>query len=206
MKNFTSLPLATSFIFILVFIGNITAQEYKMKFGKIDMDELKMTVCEKDTSASAMVLGDFGDVSFQYNRTEGYFEVYLKRFTRIKIFNKNGYEWADHEISLYDDNNITEDVTFLKGYTYNLENGKLVKSKLTKESTFQEKTQKNWKTKKFSMPNVREGSIIEYSYVIKSNYIFNLPEWYFQYTIPVRWSELNISIPEYYYYNKWMKE
>ncbi|MEZ5001094.1 MAG: hypothetical protein R2727_10890 [Bacteroidales bacterium] len=50
------------------------------------------------------------------------------------------------------------------------------------------------------MPDIQDNCIIEYEYTIVSNYIRNLPEWYFQQTIPVRWSELNIEIPEYFIY------
>lgn len=205
MKNPLRQIFVISLILFTVFTGKTNAQDFKMKFGKIDMDELKMTEYDKDTSASAIVLGDFGDIDFQYNQTQKYFEIIYKRHTRIKILNKNGYKWANHKISLYDDNKIKERIASLKGYTYNLEKGKLVKDKLSKESQFLEQVSKSWKARKFTMPNVREGSIIEYTYTIKSNYIFRLPEWYFQYTIPLRWSELNVETPEYYVYKKWMK-
>lgn len=205
MQNFLKQVITVGLILLTVFTGDLNAQDFKMKFGKIDMEDLKMTEYDKDTSASAVVLGEFGDIDFQYNPTQGYFEIIFKRHTRIKILNKNGYKWADHEISLYDYNNIEERVFSLKGYTYNLEKGKLVKDKLTKQSQFEERKSKYWNAMKFTMPNVREGSIIEYTYTIKSNYRFNLPEWYFQYTIPVIWSELNVETPEYYIYKKWMK-
>ena len=51
------------------------------------------------------------------------------------------------------------------------------------------------------MPNVKEGSIIEYKYTIKSPYISNFPEWKFQRSIPVNYSEYITDIPEYYFYN-----
>ncbi|MEA1898716.1 MAG: hypothetical protein U9N53_13730, partial [Bacteroidota bacterium] len=136
MKNNLRQISTIGLILFIAFTGNLNAQDFKMKFGKIDMDELKMTEYDKDSSASAVVLGDFGDIDFQYNKTQGYFEIIFKRHTRIKILNKSGYEWADHEISLYDYNNIEERVASIKGYTYNLENGKQVKDKLTKESKF----------------------------------------------------------------------
>ncbi len=205
MKNSLKQIFTIGLILFTVFTIDLNAQDFKMKFGKINMEDLKMTKYDKDTSASAVVLGELGDIDFQYNKTQGYFEIIFKRHTRIKILNKNGYRWADHEISLYDDNKIEERVASLKAYTYNLEKGKLVKDKLTKGSQFEEKKSKYWNAMKFTMPNVREGSIIEYTYTIKSNYRFRLPEWYFQYTIPVRWSELNVETPEYYIYKKWMK-
>ncbi len=63
------------------------------------------------------------------------------KHTRIKIFSKEGYEWADEEIFLYHSPSSTgkEIVGLLKGVTYNLEDGKVVKAKLTGKSIFDEK-------------------------------------------------------------------
>ncbi len=50
------------------------------------------------------------------------------------------------------------------------------------------------------MPNVKEGSMVEYSYTIQSDFLFDLREWEFQNTIPVAWSEYRVTIPEYFKY------
>jgi hypothetical protein len=52
---------------------------------------------------------------------------------------------------------------------------------------------------------VKEGSIIEYKYTLKSPYISTLPEWNFQREIPVLFSECKVNIPEYYKYNVYRK-
>jgi hypothetical protein len=52
------------------------------------------------------------------------------------------------------------------------------------------------------MPNVKEGSVIEYEYTIKSDFAFNFREWEFQKTIPVVWSEYRATIPEYFRYKQ----
>lgn len=180
-------------------------QKNDMKFGKIKIDNLNMTVYEKDTSASAVVLGDYGKVFFKYNKSDGNWYLNFERNRRIKIIKKNGYKWADHEISLYDHGNISENVSAIKGFTYNLVDGKIEKEKLTKKSQFREEVSKYYKAVKFTMPNVREGSIIEYSYNITSDYFFQFPTWQFQYSIPVIKSELVVEIPEYFRYKNLMK-
>ncbi|PIQ22753.1 MAG: transglutaminase, partial [Cytophagales bacterium CG18_big_fil_WC_8_21_14_2_50_42_9] len=52
------------------------------------------------------------------------------------------------------------------------------------------------------MPNVKEGSVIEFSYRVQSVFFFNLRDWTFQQTIPVLWSEYTTIIPEYFHYKK----
>ena len=55
------------------------------------------------------------------------------------------------------------------------------------------------------MPNVKEGSIIEYKYSIKSPFYVDLPNWNFQKSIPVNYSDYKIAIPEFYFYNPHLK-
>jgi hypothetical protein len=46
------------------------------------------------------------------------------------------------------------------------------------------------------LPAVKVGSIIEYTYTIKSDFEFNIPEWKFKNSVcPTLWSEYNVTIP-----------
>lgn len=173
-----------------------------VKFGKVELKDLQMKHYEKDTGAAAVVLCDFGNSYFKYSNESG-FQVFFERITRIKILKKSGYEWADGKIPFYRVNNSSEEeITSLKGFTYNLNGNEIVKDKLTKESVFEEKLSDNWYVKKFSMPNVKEGSVIEFSYTIKSDFFYNFREWQFQDAIPVVWSEYRAVIPEYFYFKQ----
>lgn len=192
-------------VLFVIFIVNSEAQKAPMKFGKIDKANLAMTVYEKDTSAAAVVLCDYGRSHFEYNVSQGRFKVHFDRHARIKILDHNGVNWADISIPFYNDLNLKEHVAGIKAYTYNSENGKMTKDKLGKGAQFTEKTSKNWSTIKFTLPNVKEGSIIEFKYTIISDDVFNFHDWQFQYSIPVIWSEFITDIPEYYTYNKTTK-
>jgi len=68
-----------------------------------------------------------------------------------------------------------------------------------------ESNSKYTQTCKLTLPNVKVGSIIEYSYNIRSKNIFILRKWNFQKSIPVKWSEYRVNIPEYYQYKKSLK-
>jgi hypothetical protein len=175
-------------------------QKAPIKLGDVSKQVLEMNTCEHDPDAEAVVLCDYGYRTWSYRLTDGEWIHNLKRICRIKIFNNDGYSWATETISLYDDGDIQETVGQIKGFTYNLENGKIVKTKLSKENIFKEKSGENRFRLKFTLPNVKEGSVIEFQYTVSSNFHTILEPWYFQHSIPVQHSEYIIAIPEYFRY------
>lgn len=199
MKN--QLRLITLIVLLTIYFNSI-AQKPPIKLGNVTKQEIEMTVYEPDPDADAVVLCDYGILSFKFNLGENQWENNLKRICRIKIFNDDGYKWATEQVYLYDDNRIEQSISQIKGYTYNIENGKVVKTKLSKDNIFSEKSSKFYKRAKFTLPNVKEGSVIEFSYSVNSNYLSVLDKWQFQKSIPVKWSEYLVNIPEYLTYLK----
>lgn len=187
---------------LLLAVNTLCAQTPHMKFGKPLMKDLTMTNHPLDTAAAAVVLVDYGESRFIYNKTEGGFQIQFERYTRIKIFNPDGYKWADVSVPVYNSNGNKERVSGIKGNTYNLVNGKIETTKLGKGSKFEEDLTENWTLEKFTLPNVKEGSVIEYVYTITSDFIFQLQDWQFQSTIPTVWSEYKVAIPEYFDYKQ----
>ena len=82
-----------------------------------------------------------------------------------------------------------------------MENGKVVESVLEKSMIFDEEMDTRHTEHKFTLPNVREGSIIEFYYKVRSDF-WSLPDWQFQHDIPALWSECRVSYPEYFYFKK----
>src|SRR4051812_23319684 len=172
----------------------------KIKFGKITPADFEPKLYSIDSSASAVVLADIGSTEIVGNQ-KGSFSLVFKNFRRARILNKNGYDLADVTIPIYDDGKMEEELSSLKAVTYNLENGKVVETKLdVKGSVFKDKINQNQVVKKFTFPNIKEGSIIEYEYKIHSDFTFNFQPWTFQGEYPSLWSEYTVSIPEFYYY------
>ncbi len=186
--------LVTPIILILLLVSNLQlfAQPVPMKFGDIKLSDLKMETFEADPDASVVILGDYGSVDFKLAR--GYTE--FKRHRRIKILNKAGFDWADINIQYYKDGG---GVSNIKAVTYTLENGKMEEHKLNKKAIIDEKINENYSQKKISMPNIKEGAVIEYSFTIVSKN-FGIPSWYFQTSEPTLYSEYRVKIPKYYEY------
>ncbi|WP_141384671.1 DUF3857 domain-containing protein, partial [Flavobacterium flevense] len=137
---------------------------------------------------------------FVYTQEKG-FEIELVVRTRIKIYKKEGYDWANKEVRYYLESNLKEKVLFSEAVTYNLVDGKIEKTKLKSDGEFDEVINKYWGQKKITMPNVKEGSIIEYEYTLHSPNIGSPKDWYFQSDIPVNHSEYINCVPEYFVFN-----
>lgn len=183
-----------------IFPGLAQKENPAFRFGKLPPAAFTPKVCPIDSAAHAYYLFDHGESSFLV--TPEVFKVVFERHFRIRIQDKSAFDQGDITIPLYFKSpQSEEDLIELRGITYNLENGSMVETKLEKTSIFKEKTSEHWKQVKFTMPNVREGSIIEVRYKIQSDFLFNFQGWVFQHDIPVLESEYLTAIPEQLRYN-----
>jgi len=200
MKKCTLL-LMLSFLLSAQLIAQESQEAPKIKFEKVSMEELAMKSYENDTTAEAVILYDDGNSYFTYDSEKGFMLTH-ERFVRIKILKQSGVDWGNTNVALYSYNTSREEMSTPKGTTFNLENGKIVKSELKKDAIFRERQNKYWETVRLSMPSVKVGSVIDLKYSIRTDLIWNLRSWKFQYTIPVKWSQYHVVYPEYFTYNQ----
>jgi transglutaminase-like putative cysteine protease len=191
----TYLPKALLIFFL--FSGTLTAQTTD-KFGTAKLEQLTMTSYPLDKLAEAVVLSDIGDTYFE--DTDYGFRTLFQRTTRIKVLSKAGLKYATVEIPYYFEDNVSEIVLDIDGYTYNIENGLISQSRF-QGKPFDEKINEHWMVKKFVLPDVQEGSVIEFTYKIKSPYFFNLQDWEFQRRIPTIYSEYTVRMTPFYEYS-----
>ncbi|MES2456207.1 MAG: transglutaminase domain-containing protein [Bacteroidota bacterium] len=194
------------YAFLLLFLVCFkTADAQDFEYGKVIQGDLNLKNTVLDSNANAMVIREFGTSSIRLNdqigAQHGRLYVYYKYHVKIKIFNKNGFGSGNIVIPrrIYDDGE--DEIEEIKASTSNVLNGKLVVNELDKKNIFNEKRNKFTVLTKFTMPNLAEGSIVEYSYIIRIYSIFNFKEWEFQSSIPKLHSEYIANIPALYTYN-----
>lgn len=165
------------------------------KFEKISQKDFTQTAYDIDKSANAVVLADVGSTHFVGNK-KGWFTLIFRRRIRIRLLNKQSFDLANFKIPLYNNKKDKETLELLEGFTFNESGGKIEQSELEKKDIFEEKFDKNHTVIRFAMPSVKEGSIIDINYTIKSDFLFNLQPWTFQYlSYPCLWSEYEINVP-----------
>jgi len=184
-------PLLTLILCVLFF--PVQAQNYK--FGKVSKEELTEQSYPLDSSAHAAILYKNRTTKFEYYQNQGW-RLITTIHERIKLYDKDGFQWASKTIKLY--NNNERETVSLKAFTYNLENGKVTKTKLSNKEIFEENINKYWDQKKFTMPNLNEGGIVEWEYAITSPFFWKIDDVNLQAFIPIKKIDSKVVIPEYF--------
>lgn len=190
---------------LIPFISLAGKDKDKFKVGDVDREQLEMKKSEKFPDAGALILRDKGN-TYIYLTSRGKLQVVHERHVRIKILKKNGFKHAEFNVGLYKGpQSEDEELVKVKAYTFNLEDGEIEKTRLRKRNIVKEKVSDKWEVEKFTMPQVRVGSVVDVYYKTVSPYLYNFENWAFQHEIPVKLSEYRASIPEWYSYNITMK-
>ena len=224
---FLSKPINLLIFFVIIancFAG--FAQDSPLKLGKIDKKVLEDNIIINDVKpaslenksgvgavgilkpvelnvANAIILSDYGHAYFEFD-SQGELQFYFFRQVRVKILNKNGFDWANWEIPLYIGDNEKEKLIKVKGYTYNLVDEKVEKTKFENE-IFKTNYDMHHQLAKFTFPKVKAGSVIDLEYKISSPYYHSIDPWYFQYEIPVVRSEYYFEYPDFFTFTKFMR-
>ncbi len=193
-----------SFFTGLLLLSGISLQAQDFSFGKIKKEDFAITVDKIDTAANAFVLREYGSAEVSYDKNKGPV-VQFFRHVRIKILNKEAYNYANFSIPLYKSGNDREVLMDIKGASYHLVGDKVVETEMTKANIFNENASENYAVTKAAIPQVQEGTIIEYRYRTESPFIFNLNAWEFQEDLPKIYSQYVTRIPEVFHYKANLK-
>jgi hypothetical protein len=190
-------------LLVLMFPVILSSQKAPIKWNEIPMEDLKMTTYEIEPSAPAVVLCDYGQISFDWRQYKNIF-VFYDRHVRIKILKPEGAKYARISIPfhnmLYEKLGIKNAIE-IKAKVYNLsDNGKLVGRKVKSKDIQYRDSTNSIRIAEFTFPDVKPGSIIEYDYQKPTLDLIQPESWYFQRDIPTRLSELRMRVPEAFEY------
>lgn len=194
--------------FLLQFLSPVHSQqattatiEPNLKYGKPSKEELSLTSYAPDTTATAIYLFHQGQSDFIYH--DG-FQLTTEHWVRIKILKPQGVSYADVSVPYYsptDRDEGQERASDIEGCSYNMENGKCIKTSMKRESISFERINNLYKMLKFSLPAVKEGTVIEYHYKLYSDYFSHIDNWMMQEELPMLYNQYKITIPHVFIYN-----
>ncbi len=110
-----------SLSWILLVVPKAISQEFKL--GKVSIAELEQKVHPKDSSAAAAILYKKGISRMEFDQNEG-FCIVTDVEARIKIYKKEGYNWATIHVGV--PAGKANQISITDVYTYNLIDGKIV--------------------------------------------------------------------------------
>lgn len=185
------------FILLLIPITFQAQSSFNSNDFSVTFNDLDTNFFEKDSTANAIVLYEYGN-SYIEDRT---FSLISEVKRKIKIINNKGFDKATITVLLYNNGNTKEKLRNVIATTYNLNGKAVVHTKLRESEIYEEKYNDNYTLAKFTFPSVQEGSVLTYSYTTESPYVYNYKSWEFQDDIPKLYSEYNTSIPANYEYH-----
>ena len=172
------------------------------KFGSVSKEELELTSYDLDTSAVALYLYKNYEVEVAISPERGGFVQRVNVHDRIKILKEAGKKYADYEFHYIFDNDVKEEFKGLKVETYNLEDGNIVKTKMSKKYKFDEKFADGVRRLAFTAENVKVGSVIEVTYTFETPRYSSVDDIMLQSSIPINFIETSFARPQYFTFNK----
>ncbi|KPE52293.1 transglutaminase-like domain-containing protein [Chryseobacterium indologenes] len=165
---------------------------------KFNNEDLSKTKSALDENAPAEIL--YRSVHYYIDGVKG--EFHKNVVCRVKIYDKDKAEdWLNLEIPLYQNSTARETLNKIKAFTYNLENGNAVSTKVDKSSKYKSKESKYTTITKFAFPNVKNGSVIEYQYEVLSPFLYSIPQALIESDTPSLYTEYVLDSPVNISYN-----
>ena len=162
---------------IVATMATVSSFAQDVKFGKISKQDFEKTKSTIQSDAPAEVLYADGNYKVSFNTSQGGVEQTKRVFYRVIVFDKDKTPDDVLKIEIPLRKNATGDyekILSLKAVTYNLDNGKVVEQKVEKKDIFQEKVHRFMDKQTFTFPNVKNGSILEYSFLSILSYVLGL--------------------------------
>ena len=197
-------------IMALLAVLPLKSQDY-IKFGRIDPVYMTMETCPFDSAATAFFIFNEQSCMTSYYKTTARYasdgtmtdgpdyqnNIHIHR--AIKILDNSATDWGNYSFVI---NTKLDKIGSFKGFTYNMEDNKVVKTKLERNQVIFEEAGPNSERIKISMPQVKKGSVIEFELNITSQNFYSLGPFPLQFTIPVEKNILVVKTLEYYNYNR----
>jgi hypothetical protein len=142
---------------------SVYAQNEVPPLGEFNRNELSLSQCDFDKDADAIILFDVATSSYndEYN-------LITNHRIRFKILKPKGIDKANIEIPYYSKEDF-ESVSHIEAISYTVgDNGGVIKQ-LDKKTIFRQKVNERISVVKFTLPNVKVGTIIDYQYEASQN-------------------------------------
>ncbi|MCR5076784.1 MAG: DUF3857 domain-containing protein [Prevotella sp.] len=152
-----------------------------------------------DPDAEAVVLYSWMDIYYDYN-SKG-LQVIKERKIRYKVLKEDGTKVANVEIpylSIPGNRTMEEFVSGIKAVAYNLDGGKVTRTRMDGSLIHRERADKNMMVMKFAVPQVKVGTVLEVQYKMTSDFYDNIDTWYAQGAFPVRFAGYRLTIPDFF--------
>lgn len=198
MKRFIIIVFALS---VCDAAAQLLQNNYSFNYRSVLPAELAQSAYPEDPDADALVI--FQKTGYRFEpaarKNHNKLTLVVTVETKVKIYNEEGIKHALFSIPFLFPQYGTE-IVKINGAAYNMENGRIKRSKLRRKSILTETGADDRYVKKVMMNNVRPGSVVELKYVVRTPAPENIRPWVFRSEIPMLYASLELrSVPFFSY-------
>lgn len=158
-------------------------------FGNFSKEEVTLKQVDFDKDANAVILHDLARSQFNEDH-----HLVTEHRVRIKILNEKGIDRANIVIPYYSRDNF-EYITGVEAIIKTFEpNGLSTTENLSRKNIYNKKMDEFYSETRFTLPNVKAGSIFEYVYFSNKKSYSGLEDWNFQSDLPTLTSFYKLAI------------
>jgi hypothetical protein len=181
------------FLFLFFCFGSkATAQV--AEFGKFTDQELQIEKVSFEPEAKYVVLYKSGDSYFKYGG------IHTDYFYRYKVLTDESSDFGDFRISFYRGDNLFEQVSQVKAQVSYLDGNSRKNIRLGNEAIKEVDLGDGYFEIRIAFPQVKKGSILEFSYKKVSKMLSLLDGWGFQGEYPSLYSSYRFKAPIFFQY------
>ena len=188
---FTKFTALVSVGLMLCLATVFSAVSYAAKWKDVPQELLALQKNPYDPGSGALIVFDEGNMTLVYGSDSFWYE--MERYRRVKVFTDEGKKYGSVRIWYQD----RESVHAIKARVL-LPDGR--KLDMPSTDVLTEQLSETWTSIKFTIPGVTKGSILEYQYTKKSEWVGTLPAWHFDsgdYTLS---STFTATVPKEFQY------
>lgn len=185
-------------LLLIFFFSALTPCRATWSFSETDLQKyLRPVSFDVDVSSGAVVLYEKCTIDLMYKQKidEGYFIGYTYRGV-IKILSKKAFDVADYVKVFPTHPQASSNVRDIKGVTYNVVDGEIEETAMSVKAVRNEKVNEYLRSLRFSLPAVKEGSIIDFSFTIEQPVTVIAADWTFSGKYPRLYSELDCYLSD----------
>ncbi len=183
------------FFLLLTTSINFAQERHKSEFGKPTPEDFALQFYSKEPRSPGVIL--FESANNYVDLVDDYAVLIKEVYVKIKVFDAQKFGYATIEIPYFKNEKNGVIVKNIQAITHN----GVLQTRIGANDIYDTDETDKVAMKKFTFPNVKAGSILEYTYRMESPY-FEVDDWYFQGPVPKMYSEFHSEIPGNYVYNR----
>ncbi|OAB81826.1 DUF3857 domain-containing protein [Cochleicola gelatinilyticus] len=185
-------------IFLSIHLNSFAQTPPPLSFGTTTPKQQIELAKIADRDAPAAIIYERGYNYYELMEDQNYIALRKEVHRKIVVLDAAKFNGSSIEILLYKADRAKETIESIEAVTHNQN----IKNYVKASAIYTQNYNENFDLVRFAFPDVKDGSVIEYKYSIRSPFTRRFDNWKFQHELPTLYSEFTSKIPGNFEFRK----